>query len=282
MGNAKIIIIIPYFGSWPCWFDFFIESCKYNPKINWLFYTDCGEPNNKADNIKMVHCHFDEYKKIVSESLGIIFNPDSAYKLCDIKPAYGFIHESEIQGYDFWGFGDIDVIYGNLQNYITEEMLKYNLISFHGHRVSGHLCLLKNTEEMRNAFKRHKGWEKIFSNKNHHAFDERQFNQIFIRHKNWPKKLRRILYFGRYFMRTALFQESYSTGLGSVPWIDNTFSFPPEWRWKNGELTTSISGELTFPYLHFLHWKKHWGIDKKFEATIDDAVWYIREDGIFK
>ncbi len=282
MGNTKIIIITPYFGKWPCWFDFFIESCKYNPKIDWLFYTDCGEPNNHADNVKIIHCSFVDYKKRVSNTLGINFNPDSAYKLCDIKPSYGVIHEAEIKDYDFWGFGDVDVIYGDLQSYITDEMLKHNMISFHSHRIGGHLCFLRNNEKMRNAFRLCTDWREIFMDKNNHAFDEREFNELFIRHKNWPNLLRRIIYFPRFLMRTAYFKEAYSTSFGSVPWIDGTLNFPDEWRWEKGILTTPVSGDRSFPYVHFLHWKKHWPPEKLLEASVKDAVWYIRKDGIFK
>lgn len=281
MGDARILMIIPYFGAWPCWFSFFIESCKYNPKIDWLFYTDCGEPPDTADNIRFVHCSFADYKRKVSDALGIDFNPESAYKLCDIKPSYGLVHQQETEGYDFWGFGDVDVIYGDLQGYITEKMLRANLISFHGHRVAGHLCLLRNNETMRHAFQRCRDWRMIFTDKNNHAFDERQFNALFMRHKNWPEKIRRLVYYPNYLMRTACFTESYSTSFGSVPWIDGSFDFPSQWRWQAGRLTTPDSGGMDFPYLHFLHWKKHWPTDMQLAAAPDDPIWYIRKEGIF-
>ncbi len=31
------------------------------------------------------------------------FKPSSPYKLCDLKPALGFIHADRIQGFDFLG-----------------------------------------------------------------------------------------------------------------------------------------------------------------------------------
>ncbi|WP_371417607.1 DUF6625 family protein [Anabaena sp. UHCC 0187] len=36
----KIAIIIVYFGQWPVWFPAFLESCRYNSSVNWLFFTD--------------------------------------------------------------------------------------------------------------------------------------------------------------------------------------------------------------------------------------------------
>ncbi len=40
----SIGFVIPYFGNWPFWFPFFLESCRANPSINWIFHTDCGIP----------------------------------------------------------------------------------------------------------------------------------------------------------------------------------------------------------------------------------------------
>lgn len=279
--GKKICIVIPYFGQWPCWIDFFMESCRHNPAIDWLMYTDCGPRDDVPDNVKLHHCRFDDYKQRVSETLGIVFQPDNPYKLCDLKPAYGLIHQQELEGYDYWGFGDVDVIWGDLQSHLTADMLRYNLISFHANRISGHLCLLKNTAMMRTAFMRCKSWKRILSDKQNHVFDEKRFNELFIRHRSWPGMLRRLVYFPRHLMRTALFQESYSTSFGSMPWIDGSFDFPDEWCWDNGVLTSNISGEKSFAYLHFLHWKKHWPTDKQMQADSRQKRWYIRAQGIF-
>ncbi|MBV8227913.1 MAG: hypothetical protein JO232_22290 [Verrucomicrobia bacterium] len=50
--SREIMILIPYFGRWPEWINLFIETCKWNPEVCWLLYTDCGEPENKAENIE--------------------------------------------------------------------------------------------------------------------------------------------------------------------------------------------------------------------------------------
>ena len=43
---------------------------------------------------------------------------DSPWELCAFRPAYGDIFEEYFNGYDFWGYGDLDVIYGDLDKYI--------------------------------------------------------------------------------------------------------------------------------------------------------------------
>ena len=46
------------------------------------------------------------------------------YKLCDYKPAYGEIFAPELSGYDFWGYGDMDLVFGDLRAYFTEDKLR--------------------------------------------------------------------------------------------------------------------------------------------------------------
>lgn len=115
MPQPSIVLLIPYFGKWPAWFDFFLLSCKYNPSIQWQFYTDCGIPENAPSNVSFQSISFANYKKKVSDKLKINFNPNSAYKLCDLKSMLGYVHEESIKDFDFWGFSDIDLVYGNLR-----------------------------------------------------------------------------------------------------------------------------------------------------------------------
>ncbi len=107
----KIAIIIPYFGQWPEWIDLHFYSCGQNLFIDWLFFTDCPIPKTHSTNLSFYSFSFDEYCNDVSRKLKINFHPDKYYKLCDLKPFYGYIHADIISEYDFWGFGDIDVIW---------------------------------------------------------------------------------------------------------------------------------------------------------------------------
>lgn len=149
-GTSSILLIIPYFGQWPFWMPFFFESCRENADINWLIFSDCGAPENLPDNVTIKTTNRTDYHQLVSERLGIQFSPSDAYKLCDIKPALGFIHADRLEGYDFWAFGDIDVVYGNLREYFTDARLaRHQFLSTHERRVARHLCLMRNTRETR-------------------------------------------------------------------------------------------------------------------------------------
>jgi hypothetical protein len=250
---------MPYFGKWPFWMPFFLESCRYNPDFDWLFFSDCGTPENLPDNVRIRAISFADYCEMISQRLDIRFAPPSPYKLCDLKPAYGLLHAEDLQGYDFWAFGDIDVVYGQLRDYFTTEYLaRYDLISSFARRVSGPLTLIRNTQEMRELFQRVPNWRERFCGP-HEALDEAAFTRIFLKRKNFPKPLFRLFNWSTNpLYRKSDFQESYSTPEGTTPWIDGSHNFPREWVWRHGHLTSDRSGDREFPYLHFMRYKPKW------------------------
>lgn len=256
-GFSKIIILMPYFGKWPFWMNLFIESCRLNPTIDWHFFSDCGKLDLFPDNVKYQEISFNQYKSLVSSRLGIKFNPDNAYKICDIRPAFGLIHEDLIKEYDFWGFGDLDLVYGDLRALYTERYLgKYDLYSNHATRVSGHLCLIRNTEKMLNVFRKIPGWESKFSNPTHMAIDERAFSKLFVKHKNLPNGLRSLLRYIYPLSWRSDFIESYTTPNGCIAWRDGSDNFPKKWFWKKGLITNNLDSKY-YPYFHFAIWKKN-------------------------
>lgn len=236
----------------------FLESCRQNSTIHWRIYTDCGAPEACPVNVTIHAISFDDYCALVAKRLDIEFKPASAYKLCDIKPALGHIHAQDLAAYDFWAFGDIDVIYGDLRSYFTESKLqKKDLFSTHARRVSGHLCLIRNHAEMNTAFMRVKHWQELLSAQQHVAFDEKAFSKVFLRHKN-STILRKISMVFDAWLRRAEFVEAFSTPNGKIKWIDGSQRYPTKWYWNNGILTNDIDGQKTFPYFHFMVWKQSW------------------------
>lgn len=270
--QPSIILLIPYFGKWPAWFGFFLKTCQFNSSVQWLFFTDCPIPESAPSNVVFKSISFQDYKAKVSNKLDIDFQPDSPYKLCDLKPVLGYIHEEDIKDYDFWGFSDIDLVYGNIRKYYTAERLsKFDLYSTHTRRVSGHFCLMRNTKKMREAFKLMKNWEIRLSDNEHHALDEGAFSRLFIRHKNLPKPLFNLLSKINSWRRNSEFVEAFSTPNAGVPWLDGSYVFPEIWTWTAGRLENNLTNEREYPYFHFFGWKKDvWINGVAFEDAKDE------------
>jgi hypothetical protein len=177
MQPAKIAIIICWYGPYPWYFTYFIHSCKFNPTIDFIIITDNNECiNNQPVNVNILHKTLEEIKSIASEKLGFEVNIDYAYKLCDFKPAYGFIFQDIISGYDFWGHSDLDVIYGDIREFLNHEMLDtYDFISLRHEYTTGVFALYRNNEKMNTFFMRSKDYKVVFTNPQHYSFGECNF-----------------------------------------------------------------------------------------------------------
>lgn len=228
---SSIVILITHFGRWPPWINFFAETCRFNPDIDWVIFSDCGQIENASSNVTIIDVSFDDYKRKVSRALNICFEPEDPYKLCDLKPAYGFIHREIVDRYDFFGFGDVDVLYGNLRSFYDEQVLSsFDAISSHPERVSGHLFLLRNKPALIEAFQQAQGWQAILSDPSHTKFDEDEFTSTIRQgkeHKCW-------------------FREAYSTPVAASNM---------RWYWKKGMLSNEFYPHRGFLYLHFMHWR---------------------------
>ena len=89
--------------------------------------------NNKnmhTANIEFKPMDLAQLNNLASEKLGFRIQKWT-YSQADLQPAYGVIFDEYIQGFDFWGHFDIDVVWGDIRSFITEEILKnYQIISF--------------------------------------------------------------------------------------------------------------------------------------------------------
>jgi hypothetical protein len=258
--SARIAILIPYFGAWPAWIDFFVESCRANRTIDWILFNDAPPPANSTSNVRFVRISFDEYKSSLSEAFGRDLAGIEPYKLCDFKPALPFVHARLVDGYDFVGFGDLDVIYGDLRSFFTDETLEgFDLVSSHRDRVSGHLFLMRNVESLVTVFSRVPGWKEALSAPEYVCFDERRlFNAV------KPKS-------GGLFRRSVverprtLFLETYSTPAAT----DRM-----RWFWEKGVLTNEFYPHHPFMYLHFMSWhSSRWHASQEHVLPGSAAPW---------
>ena len=118
----KILLILPYFGKWPVWFDAFLTSVDKNDTIDWLIPTDCLIPESYPANITFLKTTLKEINVLINSTIQCNVTI-SAKKFCDLKPAFGEIFQEYITSYDFWGITDLDIIYGDIRKFITNELL---------------------------------------------------------------------------------------------------------------------------------------------------------------
>ena len=185
----KKIFIVPYFGKFPNYFQLVLNSCGKNSDFNWLIITDIEDEYSYPDNVFILKKTFEEVKEIIQEKFDFKICLNTPHKLCDFKPVYGYIFQEYIKEYDFWGYCDIDIIFGKLSNFITDDILNNYEKLF----VYGHMTLYKNIEENNKMFMKLLNGEEIYkkylSKKFTYGFDELWENSINNIYLQYGKKI---------------------------------------------------------------------------------------------
>ena len=149
----SVVILFPYFGKLPPQYKMWRESALRNPSIDFMFFTDANVI--PANNIIVHKMQFDDFKQQVQKSFDFPIVLNRPYKLCEYKQSYGYILQDYIKDYDFWGFGDLDLVYGDLRFFFTEDVLSHKFLL-----GWGHLTLLHNDEDTNTYFmKQVKGYQ---------------------------------------------------------------------------------------------------------------------------
>lgn len=133
----------------PNWFQAFLNSSAKTKLVDFLFITDDKTPYKYPSNFKVLYWDFKDAQQLFSRKLGASIYLKHGYKFCDFKPTYGYVLSEYTKGYPFWGHSDIDLIWGDLDHFLT----KASYTEFDRIFGLGHLSIYRNNDEMNTAFR---------------------------------------------------------------------------------------------------------------------------------
>jgi len=270
------VLISVYFGKEPFWMPAFILSCSFNPEVHWLIFSDMPKPPYCPANVKFIHMDLADLNSRASRALGmkITIQSNLAYKICDLRPAFGLIFDEDIQQFDFWGHCDLDVIWGDIGRFIRPEILtNYDIITSRIRRISGHFCIFRNVQEINSTFEWIPKIKRMMQDKKHHSIDEGHITDYLHVHNNpnWIVRVKQA-FLGKQSVQPRVYWNRNLTTSGAH---QRTMGEGTErcWRWIDGKTYNSDGQEVM--YLHFHNIKKtmksinfkHGDIPKEFMIT---------------
>lgn len=243
----SIAYVVPYFGKLPDNFPLWLIGCEKNPTVDWLIFTDDHTEYSYPNNVKVTYMTFDDMKNKIQKIFDFPVSMERPYKLCDYKVAYGEIFEEELKEYDFWGYCDLDMMFGNIRHFLNDDIFeKYEKIGDQGHST-----LYKNNPEVNARYKEHidedEPYETVFSTDKSFGFDEGPICRIY--------KTLGIDYYNRTIYAHLNKYES-SFYLGHLSEADIYKNKRQVFGWKDGVLTryylhnNDVETE-EFMYIHF-------------------------------
>ena len=116
---------------------------------------------------------FQEMKELFQRRYDFPLAINAPYKFCDFRPAFGEIYAEYLKDYEYWGHCDVDLIWGNIRKFITDDVLENHKRIF----SRGHCSIYKNSPEV-NAWYRTlstcgcQDWKSVFQKDSSCCYDE--------------------------------------------------------------------------------------------------------------
>ena len=168
----KIRLLLPYYGQWPSYLQIFLRSLERNNIIEAALISDLPSPANIPSNCVLIPLSMDDLRLRIQRYISKDATLDSPYKLCDYKPAYAEIFPDLVDGYSYWAFGDLDLVYGNISKCLPPNWDEYDILTFRIEWISGAFTILANNFFVNSLYRQSLSFPQIFESIRYTGFDE--------------------------------------------------------------------------------------------------------------
>ena len=230
----EVAILVVYIGKIPDWYSYFLESCDRNNQYSWIIFSDTIVETSDFKNIQFNYLSINKFHELVEQKTGVKVSFKDSYKICDFKPLYGTIFQDYLIGYNYWGYSDVDIIYGDISAYL-KPILQSNpdVISFYNGFMSGPLSIYKNSIKTNSIYKEISDYKSKLNQPYCLGLDEH-----IIKKSNKGFSIKKIYlvasFFLKNFKRIILFKMAF-----------NEFKYEFQWFFKSNLLSSDNLVDLT-------------------------------------
>ncbi|OGR28267.1 MAG: hypothetical protein A2277_18840 [Desulfobacterales bacterium RIFOXYA12_FULL_46_15] len=137
--------LILYLGKLPPYFQYWAKSCEPNHgQFHWFVYNDRIDQKKEYNRaVTLVPYSFKSLCSDLDSILHIHLPPQNTRVVCDCRiMLYAFRKdEDQLRQYDFVGYSDLDVVYGDISRFLPENPGQYSLITAADNRPCGPFTL---------------------------------------------------------------------------------------------------------------------------------------------
>jgi hypothetical protein len=164
------IICKMYYGKPVKWMDKIIPH--YNTvNCDFVIFTDM--PMKSKGNVKVVKSDMEWFSDFVSKKFDIDYQlyvtpNDEVYPISkhiyDLWPTQGVLFEDYHKGYEWWGHGCLDVVYGDIDKWLTPEYLSdCDIFGNDPDAICGPFSLYRNESKINHLFEEIPNWKEILA-----------------------------------------------------------------------------------------------------------------------
>ncbi len=160
----KVKLFSVWAGERPEWYVRFALQMKRYKLVDW----EILPPDGVA-----VPYHVQWLTSTVSKALGTPCRKGGRYATCDLRPFLGDVFKDKLVGYDWWGWCDLDIRFGDLDNMLPNLLTDdCDVVNFKAHYLSGCFVLLRNIPLTRELYKHSDHWQTILADERYYVWDE--------------------------------------------------------------------------------------------------------------
>lgn len=173
LAIPSVCLVACYLGPLPGWIEQYLLSCAYNPSINFLIFTDQPCFPVTPPNVSVEPFSKEAFNERATKTFGVEIKLSHPHKLCDFKPTYGHLFEEYLRGFDYWGYTDLDVIYGDIRRFLSIARLQaYDVFTARKEFLVGHFSLFRNDFQMRTLYQQSANYRVTLQSPVMHSFSE--------------------------------------------------------------------------------------------------------------
>jgi hypothetical protein len=249
--RARVALIVVWLGPVPSYMPAFLRSCATNPDFDWLIFADWDrDALELPSNVRLFHASRARIVARCFRTLGLVPPLADPNKLCDLRPQFWSMFAHELAGYTYWGFCDLDCVWGDLNAaYGAPIRDGVDVVTSRKEVLAGHFTAIRAGSPIEAIAREDVQLRADMLNPEHVWVDEERFSEL-VREAaragtirvHWPDCL---------------------AGDGDIVGPDRLG--PEPWSWRDGRIT--FDGR-EFSYLHFMHWKHR----PEFRCTLDSRA----------
>lgn len=143
--NYRCAFIVLYFGPLPDYFAFWARSCEHNDRnFHWFVYNDTySEPIQYNTAVTIIPYDFRQLRQSMEAAYHLVVPETSQRLVCDYELLLPILRSNDepFDGFEFVGFTDLDVIYGDIHPFLPNDASCYAMISANKNRPCGPFML---------------------------------------------------------------------------------------------------------------------------------------------
>jgi hypothetical protein len=218
----------------------FLLSCRHNADIQWLVYTDVDFDAGPTRNVAFKRITLAEINTRASD----VFHTRTdirGRKLADLKIAYGVLFSDDLASYDFWSPSDLDIVWGQIRRFMTDELLaQHDILSSRRNRLSGHFTLFRNTPGINRNFDLIPDVAARMATANYEHLDETELTRSLEAERTRSPRSAPRVFWREEWVPSASYQKSLTDNPDDRLW------------WRNGRTFRPTGAEVMYIHFHKL------------------------------